>query len=254
MPRTKTDSQTLTVKGVRELAKLLAVSKTKAAELAKEPWFPAKGPDGSWSAAEIRRAIAKRDGDRDPAGGDAAEGFSEEDEQLLKVMRTSTDKLELARAAVPLAARRFGLAHGADVRTAGKTTQDLARALEELRRQEGDAVELGVRQGNLIERSAAVGAVVGTIHACTGLLQRFEVELAAKVEAWLADEKFRALTSEERARAVRSWTGMTSDRMRNEQADEVEAGHFCAKCFTPLMQSPAAETRITNEIRSRSAN
>lgn len=209
------------IANVRRLAIVLGCSKTVASERAREPWFPPRRPDGTWSRRQVLAAVEQHE--RPPAAP-APTPDDRPDRDLHAVLESSRDPVELARAAVPLAARRFAAAHDrGDIREVTKTTSDFARALEELRRTEAGMIELRKAREEVVsvDDMRAVGAKVGRkfVEAC----ERLESRLAAQVEVWLADEQFRTLEPAVRGRSVRAWVASQTNVARTITADEVKS-------------------------------
>lgn len=92
---------------------------------------------------------------------------------------------------------------------------------------EADALELARQRGELIERDAAKACMGALARRFVLACQRFEVRNASQVELWLADEPFKQLATEDRARAVRSWTSSQTRQARLAETepavwDEIE--------------------------------
>lgn len=226
----------------RELAEALGLAAaSRAHELAKEPWWPPKGPEG-WDVDECRLRLARKRAGKPPIP-DAAPApaapvarvsenplvaarerelavpeLADEDRRLVEVLRTSSDEVELVRATMVLMSRRLGASLAAQALPA-KALSDFTATLEELRRTETAVLELRKERGEWIERDVA-RAIAGQIarsfvEACERLVMR----LPQQVETWLADPELRAAAPEDRARRIRAWA---TDRTRELRV--VEAG------------------------------
>lgn len=200
------------LKSVRDLGRVLGVGKSKAAELAKEPWLAGLRRKEGWDEGEVRSAIAAREL-RDPEAAVVARGGD------LEVLNAGDDPLAVAHAAMKVASQ---LLAAADVKRAPSALESVKRSIEEFRRMQDGALEFAIKKGALIERDVAK-AVIGQLgRRAIAVLERYEVQLGSKVEAWLGDPAFRALSSEERVRAVRSWAADQTHALRNLEADDVE--------------------------------
>jgi hypothetical protein len=236
----------LKISGVRRLGEALGIPKTKAAELAKEPWFPKKGPDGSWSTAEVQRAYAAfKEGKIGATGTRAGPSLGPgnpfnyipsiptappaspgapvvlvlDDDALRNVLETSGDPEEIAKALIQLVARSVARA---GAQPAMKDVVALKMTLEELRRTIAGHLEIAKEKGEVITRSVAISVIGQLGRRAISLMERYEVQLAAKVEAWFSDPAFRNATSEERAREIRAWAADQTHSMRKIEADDVE--------------------------------
>lgn len=216
----------LQVRGVRQLGQFLGVSKTVAAELAKQPWFPAKGPDGSWATAEVTKAYAEfKEGRLAPPAAPtvptreiAPAGPALDENALRDVLEREEDPEKIAIAVMQLFARTLGRA---GTLTAGHAIA-MKATMEEARKSAAGYLKLAQERGELIKRDVAKTVIGGIVRRSVLILERYEVELAQRVEAWLGDEKFRSMTSEERARAVREWAVEKSYALRKIEATELE--------------------------------
>lgn len=215
----------LKVSGVRALADALGTSKTRAAELAKEPWFPPKGPDGSWDVRTVKKAYEDfREGRfaapsptvhavaAPPAPGD---GLNED--RLRQILETEDDPEKIAHAVMQLMARSIATS-GLSV----KHVVAMKMALEEARKGASGYLKIAQERGELVKRTVAKVVIGDVVQRAVRILERYEVELAARVEAWFGDEKFRAMTSEERARAIRAWAQAKTHDLRSTEAKEIE--------------------------------
>lgn len=203
---------------VKELAAAIDRSPSATDRLSHKPWFPPRGEDGSWDVDAVKRAIAAKEGTT--VAGAPAPVLEEEDRKLLEKLESSTDPVELAKAATQLAARR--LAHEVTAGEAGRSAEELKRSLEEWRRTEAAAIELGKERGFLIERDHAKRAIGACVERSHRMIHRFKANLAPKVEEWIQAEAFRALTADERARAVRAWADQLERTVRDQAVDEIE--------------------------------
>lgn len=223
----------LKISGVRRLGEALGVSKTFAAELAKQPWFPVKAADGTWSTQEVRAAYAAHKGGALSVADQArtaiaaaeqadpeAHGYSPEvvglDEwKLRKVLETAKDPEVIASTTMQLVARSIGTS-GLSV----KSVIAMKAALEELRKGAAGYLEIGKAKGDLIEREIARATMAALCKRFVLALDRIGVRIASQVELWLADEKLRVLSSDERGRVVRDWVDQQTKYARIEESGE----------------------------------
>lgn len=208
--------QDLKVTGVRGVGEVLGIPKTKAAVLVKEPWFPPRGPDGSWSTAEILAAVEARNAGRAPP-------VVHEARSSAGVGLRSQNPTERQTAAAEIAARYLEKAdQDGDFDGVAKALASIARSHEELRRGETDAVALAKEKGTLIERDAAKACMGELASRFVRALERLEARLSTQVEAWISDETFRTGTAEARQREVRAWASKQAIAGRNDEAGELE--------------------------------
>jgi hypothetical protein len=190
-----------------ELAEVLGVGRSKAYALAKEPWLAAlRGPDG-WDADAVVRA-------RTEQGREAGLEVTDADAQVLA---SADHPVELVKAAVRLAARRLARDPKA---SRSKLLDDLNKAVDNLRLTEQGFLELTIRRGELIERDVAKACMGALARRFVLACERLEVRVAAQVELWLADEKLRALSTDERGRAVRAWVAQQTKQARLGETDD----------------------------------
>lgn len=249
----------LSVGSLAALGRELGLSKSYLCELAREPWWPPRGADGSWSVPSCRAALAANVSGRKarraqpapltaappgpplpPAQAPAPAASppvapappaptSEADAALLAVLESSSDPVELAEAASQLAARRLarGLALGTpDARAFG----DLKAQLEEWRRTAADLLELRQAEGNLIPRDVAKACMGALARRVVNMLDSLGMRLVDQIEVWLVDEQFTGGQQPERARTIRRWAAEVtraarlsecSDRAREEIEDMI---------------------------------
>ena len=212
------------IKQLTQLARQLGINKGYLSRLKRQTWFPQRNDDG-WDLDEVRAAIASNVNRRKGADEDKVPDTSrfESDDPLIQALRSSESKpIDIARAAVRLAARKF--AYNLETGRIGmRDLDDLKRALEELRRSEEAYVELAERRGELIERDVAKAVAGGLALRLVGILNEVENALAVQVEIWLEDAQFRKLTTDARSRQVREWFDKRSRLIRSADANEVEA-------------------------------
>lgn len=207
----------LKITGVRPLGELLGIGKTLAAELAKESWFPKKALDGSWSTLEVQKAYADYK-KREETAGQVPVPRTEELDELRRTLATSKDPEAIGQAHMELVAR--SLAHADSVST--RDVVAMKSALEELRKGAAGYLELRKKKGEVIERDVAK-AVMGQFgRRLVAVLERYEVQLPQKIEAWLADPLFTGASAEERARVVRAWSGTMAHDVRKTEAGDIE--------------------------------
>lgn len=226
----------------RELAEALGLAAvSRAHELAKEPWFPPKGAEG-WDVDECRLRLARKRAGKPPvpepdggAGAPSAPRFSDnplvaarergalppeltdEDRELLQVLRTSTDEVALVRATMVLMSRRLGNALAAQALPA-KSLEDFSIALDGLRKTEAAVLELGKDRGDWIERDVARVLVGQVSRSFVEALDRLIMRIAQQVDVWLADPDHRALAVDERTRKVRAWAHDQTRALRAAEA------------------------------------
>jgi hypothetical protein len=237
-----------TAGSVRALAAALGLGKSRVGELTLEAWWPAKGPSG-WNVAACRAAYEQHvrgrvGADAPIAGGaggapvpppaapsvpsapaaPAAPARRELDERgrgLVEQLKGDSDALVKLEAAVQLLAQRLGegvVEGGVPARVAG----DVANLARELRQARADDVKRQRERGELIERTVA-RAVAGELgRRLVQVLARVEGQLGARVEMWIGDDAFRAMSTEERAVAVRAWFGREARTAREVEAAEIE--------------------------------
>lgn len=225
----------LKISGVRALGELLGIGKTAAAEMSHEPWFPRKGVDGTWSTVEVLAAVEARKTSTAPAGG----APSAADSDLVRILEMSTDATAVAHASVILAARVLARAHATgELEAIGSGTRTVSRALEELRRTEADRLELGVRQGGLIDRDVAKSVVGELARDVKNALRSLVTSLAGQYAVWHRDEAFNAQAPDARDRAIFAWTEQQTDQARLGETEEAKLGEI--------------ERRLAAEVERRS--
>lgn len=212
----------LKITGVRRLGEVLGISKTAAAEIAKEPWFPKKGPDGSWATGDVQKAYAAHKSGgalapEKPPTSAAVESAGEDTEQLRKILETSRDPEVIAEVTVALVARSIARAD-----LSVKHVIAMKSALEELRKGASGYLEIAKKRGELIERDVAKVVLGQLARRAIAVLERYEVQLAQQVEAWVSDGAFLAKGSEERARVVRAWAIGYTHECRKVEANTIE--------------------------------
>lgn len=207
----------LKVTGVRALGELLGISKSLAARLTKEPWFPARAEDGSWATLEVQRAYADHK-TRQENNGRLFVPETRELDELRRVLATSKNPEEIAQANVQLVARGLATAES----LAPKDVLSMKAALEELRKGAAGYLELRKKKGEVIERDVAKVVIGQMARRAVAVLERYEVQLAQRVELWLADASFLTAPSEERARIVRAWASSATQDVRRTEAEDVE--------------------------------
>lgn len=236
-------TEELKISGVRKLAEVLGISKTTAAEHAKASWFPKKGPDGSWITSEVQKAFAAfKSGslgsqafsvrfpnleafEKEAAArtstspAPSGEAMGADEAALQNVLRTSNDPEQIAQATMALVARSIAEAGN---RLEVKHVIAMKSALEELRKGAGGYLKLAQEKGDLIRRDVAKAVIGQLAQRAIRVLERYEVQLAQRVEAWFGDPAFKALSSEERARVVRAWAVDQTQSVRSVEAAEVE--------------------------------
>lgn len=202
------------IESTRELAPILGVGKSKAAELAQEPWLALlRGPEG-WDEDEVRRALEAR----------ATETTLDIHDDEEKVLEAGADPVAIARAGLASASRRF--AERAPGSSASRLLEDLGEALKALRITEDAYLELAKRRGELIERDVAKAVVGAMARRFVLACQRLEVRAAGQVELWLADEKLRAMSVDERARVVRAFVAEQTKQARLEESAAAAAAEI----------------------------
>jgi len=133
----------------------------------------------------------------------------------------SGDPLRVTRAAAALAGLR--VAHAAQQGHAGANDlDDLKKALGELRQAEDSYIELGIRKGEIIERSTAceiIGSCCSRLVECLNVLEN---SIAVEFDMWLSDESMRG-SSETRQRKIRDYVAGLGYQIRRQEADGVDA-------------------------------
>jgi hypothetical protein len=99
----------------------------------------------------------------------------------------------------------------------------LLKASEELRCAEAAHVELEERKGRLIGRDVAQAVAGGLAGRLVECLNNVENALATQVEVWFGQASFREQATEARAREVRAWFQALARRVRQIEADAVDA-------------------------------
>jgi hypothetical protein len=194
----------------------------------------ALAPAGLEAASSVERGSARAQLEEQPHGGAllrnrrvAPEDLADVDRDLIEVLETSTDPVDLARAGVRLAARRYAREAASPEGLSAKAPEDFKRALEELRRCEAEYMVLRRERAELVEREVA-NALVGALARRSVLaMERLEIRTASQVEMWLHDATFRGLQSDDRARVVREWVKAQTKHARlaessAEAAAEIE--------------------------------
>jgi len=228
----------------KALSVALGVSAPRVCQLRKFDWFP-KGPP--WNIEKARQAIEKnrrraprgntnakkpsrpQARKRKPAVKKKTEAEAEPTPtahypaEILAVLEdSSSDPVAIGDAAVRLAAIRF--AHGLRNPGAGgsQDLQQLKQSMEELRKARADYLELGVRKGNLIERSVAKALAGRLVQQLLGILANVEAMLPVQVEIWMALPEFRESAPEKRRVSVSHWFRAQANEMREAGSDELE--------------------------------
>jgi hypothetical protein len=130
--------------------------------------------------------------------------------------------IEISRSVVQLVSRRVA---GGIIRDtlAARDIDNLKHALEELRKAEGDYIDLEERRRNLIPRSEVLILLGEAVNRLVGLLGIVENSIGTEFSLWLADPAVKAMTADERARKVREFVARTCNEVRRAEADGVEA-------------------------------
>jgi hypothetical protein len=165
----------------------------------------------------------------------------------LETLRTTTDPLSMAKAGAVLAARRVATVYerGDSIRE----LDSLKKTLEELRRSEGDYLEIAREKMDLVEKDAALMTLGALVSRYKAALDLFEVRLAGRVEQWIHDQAFLAKTSEERAREIRVWAQERNDETCNALSEDAEMRRgTCSACHQPLF-SP--ESKLSIQLSER---
>jgi hypothetical protein len=214
----------LKISGVRKLGEALGIPKTTAAELAKQPWFPPKGLDGTWDALAVKKAYEDFKAGKLVAAPSASAPLSstpaeaEERSSLRHTLATSRNPEEIGAATMQLVARDIAKADALSV----KHVIAMKAALEELRKGAAGYLKLAQERGDLIARDVAKSVIGQLGRRGIAVLERYEVDLAGQVESWVSDPLFLAATSEERSRTVREWARAKTEDLRSIEAGQVE--------------------------------
>lgn len=198
-------------KTLKELAAALGRPKSSVDRLTKKPWFPPRAKDGSWDVDEVKRAIASSEG--------RAESTPTAAEDERATLAAASDPVEQARAAVALASKRLAAANASGE---SQALEDLHAALAGLRNTEKAFMDLAERRGELVDRDILKQLVGEAVSRGVSVLERYEAQLANRVEEWVGDSAFLSATSEERTRIVRAWAREQADSVRSMTADELE--------------------------------
>jgi hypothetical protein len=244
-----------TAGSVRSLAGALGLSKSQVDRFTREPWWPARGPDG-WNVEACRaaysanvnarkglaapaptpqtaptEAVASTPVHRDP--GAASAPVDERAKPHLEALRAAGDPLDGLRAAYQLAALRLaaGMETGA---FPARAIGDLTRTVEELRRTEAAVLEQRQARGELVETATARALLEASARRFNAALERLETRVAAQVEQWVADPQFRAAGVEERAATVRAAVRALTRQARTEEGGAAVAEELRAAVAAEL--------------------
>jgi hypothetical protein len=211
---------------------LLGRSRATLSRWSHRPGFPANtlGKRLLCNPAEVR-AWAERAGiwrDLQPSAAAApasapAKPISAHAAAQAKVLAdpAATD-LDRARAAFALACSTLASATLRDEHS-GQAFQAVSKASEELRRAEAAHLDLQERRGQLVGRDVAQAVAGGLAGRLVGVLNNFDSGLAAQLEVWIGDARFRDLPTDERARQVRAWSQTQTRSLRELEANAIEA-------------------------------
>jgi hypothetical protein len=151
-----------------------------------------------------------------PTPKDGTPRGDREDAPLIAELERSVDPLVVARTAARLAAQRYARF------PCDEGAKTLHAALETWRKMENDALELAAKRGTLIEREVALQSLGELCANFIRALERHATRFSSQHEMWIFDEKHRALTPEERARAVYEWSMKQTRSARIEEAEKYE--------------------------------
>lgn len=273
-------------KSLSELGEAMGVSKARAGQLSKEPWFPVRGAEG-WAVDEVLRLRRERELALAGRGPPASAPESPQAPTPAPIAAPApAPPPPVASPDNPLLRAREALVAAAAARVATVTAEDaeiverlkastdplevarlaaqlaarqyardlddesaktLHGSLETWRKMENDVLELASRRGEVIERDAA--------KACVGAFgQRFKLacdrlasRLASQVEMWRTEEVLWARPLEERARVFREWA-----LAQTAQARLAELGPEAA-AEVELMVATELEARAKVRSRRRSS-
>lgn len=239
MDATKLSSK-LSAATFAEIARALGVDRSTPKRWASEPWFPPRGAHG-WNVEAVRVAAESAGRLRRvsrPAmlGATLAPGVvqssaileplpaRELDEHEASLMRVLEDPaatdLARAEAGYALASKIIASAYRAG-NIGGQQLDNFKKQGEELRRAKTDAIDLAERQGELISRDIAKAVAGALILRLLEILNNVENMLATQFEIWLADEAFRALSTDDRARQIRAWFDAYARVLRQAESGAV---------------------------------
>lgn len=224
-----------------DLADALGISNSYLGLLCKNRWFPGRKRGGVYDVIECLKAFAKNtNGERakearqkliELGEWEAPEPVAEINGGRLELSSAaelrdaieSGDPLSIARAAVRVAGERLYVAltrpHGEGWISAANR---LRQTIGELRKCEGDYLDLAERKGELIEREDAAACAGLLLNRAVQCLDAVKADIVTQFEIWIHDDELMSRPTEERGREIARWFDEQARAARDACADDFE--------------------------------
>lgn len=219
------------VKGLRELARELAMSLGKAQGLVNRGVLPSKGANGydveaaraALAAAEPSSTAAPRAPEPPSSSGPAPTASASSTATSSPTTPSPTpDEIDPLAIASENLLRAQEFSRGTQGPEFSRSLDTVKKALEEHRRTQVGELAIARATGKAISLDDARATIGRVSRLYISTLSRLEAKLAGQVELWVHDEDLRALEPLARRRRVQEWFGAQVEVFRRLDAAEIE--------------------------------